>query len=174
MRRVIYSLRYLRSGVNVLTEGCLAWQMTPTFWRLCALGQIQCVVVFVVLTVFSPWVEERGGKTMSASHPKTTGLWKDTRVRPIWVLKAADNLYVLSLNWMFSSWLHSFHGKRACSFELTCRSNPGVQNHPQKSTTSHLYTVQRARSLKCSHAQISQCLLLAIEHQRVHKDELAL
>lgn len=40
----------------------------PTFRWLCALGQIQRVVAFVIVTIFSPWAEERGGRAMSVSN----------------------------------------------------------------------------------------------------------
>lgn len=45
-----------------------ARQTRPTFRWLCALGQIQGVVAFVIVTIFSPWAEERGGRAMSVSN----------------------------------------------------------------------------------------------------------
>lgn len=48
----------------------------PTFRWLCALRQIQRVVVFVIFTVFSPWEEEGRGKTTSVSHDKEYGPWQ--------------------------------------------------------------------------------------------------
>lgn len=46
----------------------------PTFWWLCALRQIQRVVAFVILTVFSAW--RRGRKR--GRQCQTTGGWKET------------------------------------------------------------------------------------------------
>lgn len=45
-----------------------AGRTRPTFRWLCALGQIQRVVAFVIVTIFSPWAEERGGRAMSVSN----------------------------------------------------------------------------------------------------------